>query len=128
MASNVQYQDTNIGSLEAKNAGGTIGYSPPGAIGALPLADQVALVISNVVGFLTVIASLAFIFYALIGSINWISAQGDPQKAQKAGQMITQAIIGITLTATAFSITYVLGKILGIPYLDPAETINNFIY
>ena len=42
--------------------------------------------------------------------------------------MITQAIIGITLTATAFSITYVLGKILGIPYLDPAETINNFIY
>lgn len=103
------------------------GYSfsiPGGGYGNLP--SQLELIVSNVIGFLTLIAGLAFIFYFLIGAINWITAGGDNQKSQLARQQIFNALIGLIVVVLAYPIISVLSQLLGIHILNPKEVIKQF--
>ena len=77
--------------------------------------------ISTVIGFFTIIAGLAFIAYFFFGAIGWITSQGDEQKIQKARQTMTNAITGIIITAIAYPLVWLLGKLLGIPFLNPQQ-------
>lgn len=96
------------------------GYS----VGDLP--SQLELIVSNVIGFLTLIAGLAFLFYFLIGAINWITASGDNQKSQLARQQIFNALIGLIVVVLAYPIISVLSQLLGIHILNPQDVINQF--
>lgn len=111
-------ETTSIGSFKS-NQGYTF------AEGA-PLPDKLNSLLSNVIGIITLVAGLAFLFYFLIGAINWITSAGDSQKALKARQMIINAVIGILITVAAYPIAALLGKILNIPLADPAGLINSF--
>lgn len=104
------------------------GYSvdiPPGG-GPGNLPSQLELLVSNVIGFLTLIAGLAFLFYFLIGAINWITAAGDNQKSQLARQQIFNALIGLIVVVLAYPIISILSQLLGIHILNPKEVIKQF--
>ena len=101
-------------------------YAPVTGSGTIP--TRFSLVFSNIIGFITVVAGLAFIFYFLLGAINWITAGGDTQKASLSRQQITNALIGLVIVVIANPIIALIGKLLGIPLLSPQDLINQFIF
>ena len=77
---------------------------------------------------MTVISALAFLFYFIIGAVNWITSAGDPKKLETSRTMLTNAFIGIIITAVAYPIIFVIGQILGIPILDPKTLIDQLVF
>lgn len=52
------------------------------------------------------------IIYIIIGGIQLIASQGDPQKIAKARQTILYAVIGLVISISAeFIVLFVLGRI-----------------
>jgi len=89
-----------------------------------PVSGSITKILSNVIGFITLIAGLAFIMYFMIGAINWITAAGDANKTQKARLMIVNALIGLIITVIAYPAVLIISKVLGAPLQDPADLIN----
>jgi len=113
--------EKSIGSLKLKPSS-SYAFSGSGISGSL------SNILSNVIGFITLIAGLAFIMYFMIGAINWITSAGDTSKSQKARSMLTNALIGLTITVLSYSIASILGKLFGIPLTSPAELINSLTF
>ncbi len=88
--------------------------------------NRITILISNILGFFTLIAGIAFLFYFIIGAINWIVSAGDPQKIQTSRQMIINAIIGLLITVIAYPAILIISQLLGIPLADPVELIKQF--
>ena len=101
------------------------GYTPPTDNS---LAGQIGSIISNIMGILTVIAGLGFLFYFLIGAVNWLVSTGDPKKIETARNQMLNAIIGLVITTAAWPIIYVIGKLLGIPIANPADLITQITF
>jgi len=89
---------------------------------------SIALLISNIIGVLTFIAGLAFVVYLMLGTINLITSGGDAEKIQKAKLRITNAIIGLIIAVIAYPAAFVLGKLVGIPFTEPAKILNSFSF
>ncbi len=70
--------------------------------------------IDNLIQLLFFAAGLAFLFYLLIGGIQWITAAGDPKALDAARGRITNAIIGLVIVVAAFSIAIIIQSVLGI--------------
>lgn len=81
-------------------------------------------VFTNLLGVFTIIAGLMLIIYFVLGAISWITAGGDTEKVQKAQKQITNAVLGLVLVVLAYSIVFILGKVLGLEILDPAGEIE----
>lgn len=81
-------------------------------------------VFTNLLGVFTVIAGLMFLIYFVLGAISWITAEGDPEKVKKAQKQLTNAVAGLVLVVLAYSVAFVLGEILGLKILNPAEDIK----
>jgi hypothetical protein len=90
-------------------------------------ADQIESLISMVIGFLTIVAGLAFLIYFVIGALSWVTAGSDAKKAETAKSNMTNGAIGMIVVVAAYSIAWIVGKVLGINILNPAETINNLM-
>ena len=83
---------------------------------------------SNVLVMLTVVAGMAFVLYFLLGGLNWITAGGDKGKIDKAKGMMTNGAIGLIIIALSYSITWIVGKAIGIDILNPANIINGLTF
>jgi len=92
------------------------------------LAGQIGSIISNIMGFLTVIAGLGFLFYFLIGAVNWLVSTGDQQKITTARNQMLNAIIGLVITVAAWPVIYIIGELLGIPIANPADLIKQITF
>lgn len=107
------------------------GLAPEGGSGGLvgsisgddPLSSA-EIIISQIVGFLTVLGAIIFIFMFLIGALNWITAGGDSSKVEKARQSIVNGVIGLVVMVAAYAIVGLIGTIVGIDILNPAEQIR----
>lgn len=68
-------------------------------------------------GYLTgpgfAIASLAVVFYFIIGAFKYLTSAGNKESLASAQNMITHAIIGFILLMTMFLILQFLPKFLG---------------
>lgn len=91
------------------------------------LGTDVNSSLSFIIGALTLVAGLAFIFYFMIGAINWLTSSGDTQKAGKARAMITNSLIGIIITAIAYPALYIIGNLLGIHLSNPGNVLTNLL-
>lgn len=81
--------------------------------------------ISGIIGVLTVVASIWFIFQFLIGGINWISSGGDKNKLKEARDRITNALIGLIIVVAAWAILAIAGQFFGwTDILNPAGLID----
>jgi hypothetical protein len=83
-------------------------------------------VISVIVGLLTVIAGIWFIFQIIIAGYQWLSSGGDKASVAAARDKLTYSVIGLVIVVMAFAIVSVIGTIFGIDFLQPGTTISNF--
>jgi amino acid transporter len=73
------------------------GLNPTTSVG-----DIVAEVIETALGLLGII----FLVLLVLAGFNWMTADGNEEKIEKAKQTITRAIIGLAIVIAAYSITY----------------------
>lgn len=77
-------------------------------------ANGIFTLISNVLTFAGYIAGLIFLIQLIKAGFGYMSAAGDPKKAEAAWAKIYQSLIGIVIVASAFVITSVIGRFIGI--------------
>lgn len=99
------------------------GYQP--GSGVEGSTSAIEKLISNSLVVLTIISSVAFTLFFLLGGLNWITAGGDKGKIEKAKGMMTNGAIGIIVIAVSYAVVWIVGKALGIDVLEPGKLINN---
>lgn len=77
------------------------------------------LFISNVFRLIGIIAGLVLVFQLIMAGFAYISASGDPKKAEAAWTKIWQSLLGIVIVSAAFVIASVVGRFTGIDILNP---------
>jgi len=87
-------------------------------------AAEIARVISTIVGFITIVAGIFFLFQFLIGGIEWISSTGDKQKLEKAQNRLSYAFLGLVVVVGAYGFSAIVGSILGFDFLNPVSLID----
>ena len=91
-----------FGSKEALNSSGG------------PLAGIVA----NLWQALVILGGLAVLLYFLWGGIDWIMAEGDPEKAGNARRKMIGAVMGLAFLVMTFAIITFLEWIFGFDILN----------
>lgn len=100
------------------------GYAPDVANGPAVAAEQFTKFASNLVGLLTTVGGLMFMLYFILGGLSWITAGGDKAKVDDAKAKMTNAAIGLIIIVAAYAISYIVGQVLGINILEPAEILD----
>lgn len=85
------------------------------------------LIVSNVLALLTVLGSLVFIIYFLLGAISWISSGGDTSKVGKARDQMLQGVLGLVVLVMMYAVIGLIGSIVGIDILNPAEVLSGLV-
>jgi hypothetical protein len=83
--------------------------------------------ISDIIGVLTILASLFFIVYAFIAAFNWVTAGGDKGKIEKAKDRLVWGTLGLILIVASYAIIGLIGGIIGLEILEPAKMIQEII-
>jgi len=83
---------------------------------AVKLFNQV---VSNVIGFITIVAGLYFLVQFIVGAFSWLTSSGEKDKIKGAQDRITHAVIGLTLVIAAYALISILGSLLGLTILNP---------
>lgn len=82
------------------------------------------LVFSQIIGFITLLGGLIFIVMFLNGAFKWISGGEDAAKIQKARDLMVQAVIGLIVMVAGYAIIGLVGAIVGLDILNPAQNIR----
>ncbi len=85
------------------------------------------LYIGDIIGALTALAALFFIVYSFLAAFEWATAGGDSGKVEKAKNRFIWGTLGLVLIVASYSIVGLIGSLVGISILDPAELINNIV-
>ena len=105
-----------------KPLGGVLeGIGPLGTPGTR-LTDALELffkVLSTIVGIMTIIAGIWFVFQFLISAIQIMTSGGDKTKMQEASGRITHAVIGIVVVIGAIFFISLIGRLIGLEILGP---------
>ncbi|HUW21519.1 MAG TPA: hypothetical protein VMW41_02505, partial [Candidatus Bathyarchaeia archaeon] len=68
-----------------------------------------------------------FVLYFLLGGLQWVTSSGEADKVEKAKKEMTNAAIGMIIVVAAYGIIFVVGRVLGMEILNPADYIINFL-
>ncbi len=86
------------------------------------------LIVSNVLAMITVIGSIMFIGYFLLGAISWITSGGDSGKINKARDQMMHGVLGLLVLVLAYAIVGLVGSVLGITnILNPAAVLEGLV-
>ncbi len=77
------------------------------------------LIISNLVGVVTIGGGLAFLLYFFIGAFNWITSAGDKGKLEKARGHMIDGAIGMIIMVAAYGAIGLIGSVIGFDLLSP---------
>ena len=84
-------------------------------------------VISLILGFLTTLAGLAFLLYFVFAALQWTLAGGEQAKVDSAKKQMTNGAIGLIIIVISYGIIAVVGDVLGLEILNPAQTIQGLV-
>ena len=105
------FAQTGLGTFDAEGIGGyTPNLTDTDVDGA---SSQLASIFSNAIGFMTIVASIFFIFHFITGAFNWITSGGDQQKLEQARTKMTNGAIGMTIVIASYAIGFIIGQVLG---------------
>lgn len=112
-------------SLGGGNKGiqGSGGYQVENLLNITSFTKQLEKILSNVIGFLTILGGIWFFVQFMIGGLGWAGAGGDSKKVEDARHKMTNGAIGLIAMVAAYSIVYIIGKILGVDFLNIGEEI-----
>lgn len=104
LAQNTENSNTLLGKLAF--IGGKAGYNTSTEISA---AMIVGLVLRTLIGLL----GLVFIVLIILAGFKWMRASGNEEDVKKANQSIKEAIIGLVLTLSAWTIwTFIFERLI----------------
>ena len=81
--------------------------------------EGIFILISDILKLAGYIAGIFFLVQIIMAGYGYISANGDPKKAEAAWTKIWQSLLGIIIVASAFIIASVVGYFLHIDILNP---------
>ena len=118
----VQSNQSVLLAQVGKPLGGVLkGLGPLGEVGTT-LSRAMELftkVLSAIVGIMTIVAGIWFVFQFFIGAIQIMTSGGDKAKMQEASGRITTAVIGIVVIIAAIFIISLIGSLIGLRILGP---------
>jgi len=82
---------------------------------------------SDILGMITVLATLFFIVYAFLAAFDWITAGGDKGKIDKAKDRLVWSTLGLILMIASYAIIGLIGGIIGLDILNPASMLETVI-
>ncbi len=74
----------------------------------------VGKLISTVIGVMTVVAIVYFVFQVIIAGLGMISSEGDRKKIEDARTRMTQGVLGLVIVIVAVSLGSLMARILGL--------------
>jgi hypothetical protein len=106
----------NLADTSIAPNGGFRGFGPLGLVGSTGAdADYTfQLFISQIIGVISIVAIIWFIFLLLTGGISYMSAGGDKGAVEAARKKITNGIIGLVITLFGIFLVNLLGQFFGI--------------
>lgn len=124
-----------LADVPLESIGGDDGFGPWGGLGGTEdvgtAAGYFTDIISRIIGIMTIIAGIWFVFMFIIGGYGYLTAGGDSKKMGEATSKITSAVIGLVVIVAAYALISLIGKLLGfedilrpqkfIPLLGPGE-------
>ena len=84
-------------------------------------------VISTIIGLMTVIAAIYFMFRLITGAIAIMSSGGDKAALEDARKSITIGVVGFVVTIAAVFIMDIVATLLGIPNILNIGSMINLI-
>ena len=81
-------------------------------------ADNLELWMSDIIGIITILATLFFIVYAFLAAFDWITAAGEKGKIEKAKDRLVWSTLGLILMIATYAIIGLIGSIVGLDILD----------
>lgn len=112
--------DVPIGSFKAPTDSFSLGSADANGVTA---TNNLEHFVSNMIGLLTILGGLIFVFYFVMGGVNWITAGGEQAKVTKARDQMVEAVIGMVVIVISYGLMGVVGGIVGFDFLHPAKAI-----
>lgn len=114
--------DVNIGSIQP-----VTDTRQPKDLSQSSVLSTLEVWVSDIIGVITILATLFFIVYAFIAAFNWITAGGDKGKIEKATNRLIWSTLGLILIVATYAIIGLIGGIIGLDLLKPGEMIGKII-
>jgi len=67
-------------------------------------------IVAQVIQVFLSLLGIIFVVLMILGGYNWMTAQGDESKVEKAKSTIQKAVIGLIIIVASYSITYTVFK------------------
>lgn len=80
--------------------------------------DVFVSTMSNIIGLMTAIGGLWFIFTLFTGALAWIGAGSDKQALDNAKKKITNGLIGLLVVVISYALIGVVGFFIGFDILN----------
>jgi hypothetical protein len=98
--------------------GGFTGFGPLGNLKGASGIDIFTGFISKVIGVLTIIAVIWFVFTFILGAIGMITAGSDKANVENARKKIINGITGLVIVIIATFVISLVGYLLGFDILN----------
>ena len=66
----------------------------------------------------TIFGGLAFLFWFVIGAVQWTSSGGNPEQMNKDKSQMSTAIAGLFVLVLSTAVIWILGKVTGLDILN----------
>lgn len=120
--------NTSGGNPLGQIGGDDPSFGPWGGLGSNTSVNTAAgfftKIISNVIGVMTIVAGIWFMFQFIAGGYAYMTAGEEPQKMGNATKKLTSSLIGLVVIVAAYAIISLLGSLLGFDILKPASLIQ----
>ncbi len=99
--------------------GGGGGFGPFNIIGpdAVATIRNISTLLSNLVGFITILSGLWFGFQFIMGALQWLSSGGEKAGLEGARNRMIHAFIGLIMVAGALAIIAVMATVFSLDIL-----------
>ena len=86
--------------------------------------ENFTTILSNIIGFMTIVAGIWFMFQFIIAGYGWLTSGGDKAGLQQAQSRMTNAFIGLVIVVAAYAIIWIFGELFGLKILQPQDLIK----
>lgn len=77
--------------------------------------NKLAAILTTIIGLLTLIAGIWFVFLLITGGIAWMSSGGDADKLARARSRMLSGAIGLAIVVAALFLAEIFGGLIGFP-------------
>ncbi len=85
-----------------------------------PLTNM-EIIVSNMIGLITVMGTIVFLYYFVSGALTMITNSGDSGKMNGARDKMMHAAVGLIVLVATYGVAGLIASIVGIDILNPKE-------